>query len=51
MYVSNVVKNEKVHYFRIPKLGAYLAVPLVYNSYLKEQIFDTALEEKLKFEE
>ena len=49
--MSNVVKNEKMHYFRIPKLGAYLAVPLIYESYLKEKIFDDALEQKLKYEE
>lgn len=29
VYAPNVVKNEAVHYFRIPKLGAYLAVPLI----------------------
>ena len=38
-----------MHYFRIPKLGAYLAVPLVYNSYLSEKIFDAGLEAKNKY--
>lgn len=38
-----------MHYFRIPKLGAYLAVPLVYNSYLTEKILDVALEAKNKY--
>ena len=51
MYVKNVVKNEKVNYFRIPKLGAYLAIPLIYDSFLKEEIFDDALDQKLQFEE
>jgi hypothetical protein len=41
-----VVKNEAIHYFRIPKLGAYLAVPLVYSSYLTEKIFDELLQIK-----
>lgn len=49
IYVPNVVKNEAMHYFRIPKLGAYLAVPLVYNSYLSEKIFDAGLEAKNKY--
>lgn len=31
-----------MHYFRLPKLGAYLAVPLVFNSYLSESVFDAA---------
>jgi hypothetical protein len=35
VYIPNVVKNESMHYFRLPKLGAYVAVPLVYSSYLK----------------
>jgi hypothetical protein len=43
-----VVKNEKMHYFKIPKLGSYLAVPLVYRSFLSEKLFDVALEAKNK---
>lgn len=38
-----------MHYFRIPKFGAYLAVPLIYESYLSEAIFDSALEAKNKY--
>ena len=38
-----------MHYFRLPKLGAYIAVPLVYNSYLNDEIFDTALQGRLKY--
>ena len=49
IYVPNVVKNEAMHYFRIPKLGAYLAVPLVYNCYMTEKNFDVALETKNKY--
>ena len=49
VYVSDVIKNEKVHFFRIPKLGAYLAAPLIYKSYLSESIFDKALEERKKY--
>ena len=46
-----MVKNDKVHYFRIPKLGAYLAIPLVYDSFLNEDIFDDALDQKLQYED
>ena len=49
MYIPNVVKNESMHYFRIPKFGAYLAVPLIYDSYLSESIFDASLEAKNKY--
>lgn len=38
-----------MHYFRLPKLGSYIAVPLVYNSYLTEGIFDVALQARLKY--
>lgn len=49
VYIPNVVKNENVHYFRLPKLGAYITVPLSYNSYLTEHIFDVALESRVKY--
>jgi hypothetical protein len=49
IYIPNVVKNESMHYFRLPKLGAYIAIPLVYNSYLTEGIFDVALDARVKY--
>jgi hypothetical protein len=49
VYIPNVVKNENVHYFRLPKLGSYIAVPMIYQSYLTEQIFNVALEARLKY--
>ena len=38
-----------MHYFKIPKLGAYFAVPLIYETYLTEEIFDSALEAKNEY--
>lgn len=38
-----------MHYFRLPKLGAYLAMPLIYNSSLSEASFDLGLEERLRY--
>lgn len=38
-----------MHYFHIPRFGAYLSVPLIYDSYLSEEIFDAALEAKNKY--
>lgn len=49
VYIPNVVKNQNMHYFRLPKLGAYFAIPLVYNSYLTEAIFDVALDARSKY--
>ena len=51
VYVPDVIQNEKVHYFRIPKLGAYIAMPLVYKSYLSEGTFDFSLDETKKHTE
>jgi hypothetical protein len=47
--VPNVVKNENVHYFRLPKLGSSITLPLTYNSYLTEHIFDVALQSRQKY--
>ena len=38
-----------MHYFRLPKLGSYFAIPLIYNSYLSENIFDVALKARVKY--
>ena len=50
IYVEDVVRQNdpKMHYFRIPKLGSYIAVPLVYQSCLDEEAFKTALKDKQK---
>lgn len=50
VYVPEVIKNDKMVYFRLPKLGAYMAVPMVCKSYLGEALFETGLEETLKYQ-
>lgn len=49
IYVENVVENPQMFYHRIPKLGGYIALPLVYNSSLTEASFDAALLERERF--
>jgi len=39
-HVENVIRDAKVSFFGIPKLGAYLAVPCKYESYLHPDVFD-----------
>ena len=34
VYVKEVVRNPKMHYWKVPRLGSYMAVPLVYKSSL-----------------
>lgn len=43
VYVPDLIKEPRMSYFRLPKLGAYIAYPLKYKSYLKEEFFNDAL--------
>jgi hypothetical protein len=44
-----------MHYFVVPRLGSYLAIPLLHKSYLSDAILETAINEytayKLKLDE
>jgi len=42
-YVSEVVREPRVHFYRVPRLGAYLAVKLEYESCLYEGALDAAI--------
>ena len=42
-HVSDVVSEPNMYYFEIPRLGAYLAVPMVVKSYLNAESFDDAI--------
>ena len=44
----NVVVDESMLYFGLPKLGTNVAVSLIYSSFLNEKIFDVALAAKKK---
>ena len=43
-YVREVVREELMHFKKVPRLGCFMAVPLVYNSCL----FNEALEEAVE---
>lgn len=47
-YVPDVINETKLKFFDVPKLGAYLVVPLVYKSCLSEASFDAAVEDALE---
>jgi hypothetical protein len=38
-YVPEVVRNPKMHYWKVPRLGSYLAIPMVYQSCLSVESF------------
>lgn len=43
VYVPEVVREERMHFFRVPKLGSYLAIKLEYDSCLFEDALDAAV--------
>ena len=48
LYVEDIIREEGIHFFRIPKLGSYIAIPLIYQNCLSEESFTTALKVKLE---
>lgn len=44
-FIPEVVREPKMHFFDVPKLGSYLAVELKYNSCLYEESLDNAYAE------
>lgn len=49
LYIKDVVKEPRMVFFRIPKLGAFMSIPLIYNSCLSEAAFDAGVEERIKY--
>ena len=43
IYIPDVVTEPSMYFFRIPRLGAYLTVPLIVKSYLNAESFDDAI--------
>jgi len=43
VYVPEVVREPRMVFYKVPRLGSYLAVPLVYNSCLFENALDNAV--------
>ena len=42
-YVSHVVRQKDIHFWRVPRLGAFMAIPLIYKSCLSEEALDAAI--------
>lgn len=49
--VPEVVREPRMHFFRVPKLGSYLAIRLEYQSCLYEDSFDAGLVDYLSMNE
>lgn len=38
-----------MRYFRLPKLGAFLAIPMIFESYLHDAAFDKGVEQRIRY--
>jgi len=45
--VPEVVREPKISYQRVPRLGCFMAVPLIYNSCLFNEALEEAIEDYL----
>ena len=51
IYISDVTKEPRMIYFRIPKLGAFYATSITYQSYFSDNIFDEGLKERIRVQQ
>lgn len=47
IYVKEVVREPKMHFYDVPRLGSFMAIPLEYLSCLSETALDNAVTEYL----
>ena len=45
VFVKEVVREPRMHYQKVPRLGCYMAIPLVYNSCLSDEALETLVQE------
>lgn len=50
MYVPEVVREPRMHFYRVPRLGAYMAIPLEYNSCLSQRALDQSITDYLAYQ-
>lgn len=43
-----MVREPRIKFYRVPKLGSFMAIPLVYNSCLFEDALDRAVADYLE---
>jgi|LauGreDrversion4_2_1035121.scaffolds.fasta_scaffold209536_3 hypothetical protein len=57
LIVPEVVREPRIHFFKVPRLGSYMAIRLEYQTCLYEEAFDAgvldliAVNEKLRIQE
>lgn len=43
IYIPEVVRNQNMHYWNVPRLGSYIAIPLVVKSCFSVSSFKKAV--------
>jgi len=51
MIIPEVVKESRMHFFRVPKLGSYMAIRLEYESCLFEEALDAGVADQINVNE
>ena len=51
VYIEDVVREEKMHFFSLPKLGSYFAVKMNYKCCLMPGFFADALKDRIECED
>lgn len=51
VFVPEVVREPRMHYWQVPRLGSFMAVPLVYKSCLNIASFDKSVEDTKAYKE
>lgn len=49
--VSEVVREPRIHFFKVPKLGSYLAIRLDYKSCLSVEAYNDGIADALRCKE
>ena len=48
IYVPEVVREPRMHFYKVPRLGSYMAIPLIFQSCLFEKALDNAVNDYLE---
>lgn len=47
LYIKEVVRDTQIHFQKVPRLGSYMAVPLVYNSCLSDESLEATVADSI----
>jgi len=51
LYIKEVVRDPRIFYFKVPRLGSYMAIRLEYQSCLFEESFDQGVHDMIAVNE